>query len=115
MNEAILSDAVESLIGAIYVDSGYSESLKFITNIWYPYLDIEASNEQEPKSHLQELFQEKYKILPEYILIKSVGPSHSPTFSVSLDIKGLKSIIASGNSIKEAEKNVAIQALKILK
>ena len=44
MSTSILADSVESLIGSIYIDSGFTASLKFIHNIWGPYLDIKASN-----------------------------------------------------------------------
>ena len=54
---SILADSVESLIGsAIYIDSGYKSSVEFIENFWEPYLDIEASNKQDPKTNLQEIF-----------------------------------------------------------
>ena len=111
---SILSDSVESLIGSIYIDGGYSSAFKFIKKVWSPYLDIKASNKQDPKTNLQEIFQQKYKILPKYNLIKKFGPSHSPTFTVSLQILNFNKIVAKGNSKQEAEKNAAIKALKIL-
>ena len=64
MNTSILADSVESLIGSIYIDSGYNSVFKFIKNIWEPYLDLEASNAQDSKTKLQEISQHKYKILP---------------------------------------------------
>ena len=114
MNEAILSDAIESLIGSVYIDSGYTASFKFIKNIWYPYLDIKASNEQDPKTHLQEISQQKYKILPYYKLLKKEGPPHSPIFTVSLKVSNLKIVKAKGRSIREAEKYAAKIALELL-
>ena len=114
MNEAILSDAVESLIGSIFIDSGYTASFKFIKNIWKPYLDLKESNEQDSKTHLQEISQQKYKILPSYKLLKKEGPSHSPTFTVSLKVSSLKVVKANGKSIREAEKNAAKIALELL-
>ena len=111
---SILSDSVESLIGAIYIDSGFYSSFKFIKKIWEPYLDMEASIKQDPKTNLQEIFQQKYKILPKYNLIKKIGPAHSPTFTVSLKILNFNKIIAIGSSKQEAEKNAAIKALEIL-
>ena len=113
MNVSILSDAVESLIGALYLDGGFKNSIKFIKKIWGPYLDIEASNIQDPKTHLQEISQQKYKILPEYKIFKKTGPSHSPKFTISLKALGLKTIKASGSSIREAEKNAAAVALEL--
>ena len=53
-----------------------------VKKIWGPYLDLEESNKQEPKTKLQELSQQKFKILPEYKLIKKEGPPHSPTFTI---------------------------------
>ena len=113
MNTSILSDSVESLIGSIYIDSGYNSAFKFIKRIWGPYLGLEASNEQDAKTKLQEISQHKYKNLPEYKLIKKEGPSHSPIFTVSLKVLKLKLIKATGQSKKEAEKNAARIALNI--
>ena len=69
---------------------------------------------QDPKTKLQELSQQKLKKLPEYILIKKEGPSHSPIFTVSLKVLNLKKINGSGSSIREAEKDAAKIALKLL-
>ena len=115
MNEAILSDSVESLIGGVFIDSGFKASYNFIQNIWSPYLDIKESNEQDAKTHLQEISQQKYKLLPNYKLVKKEGPSHSPIFTVSLKLFDLKIIKAKGKSIREAEKNAAKIALTLLK
>ena len=114
MNKSILSDAVESLIGAIYVDSGFAASYKFVKEIWGPYLHVESSIYQDPKTYLQEISQKVNKLLPKYTLIKKNGPSHSPIFTVSLKVLNLKLIKASGNSKREAEKNAATIALKLL-
>ena len=114
MNISILADSVESLIGSIYIDSGYLASLKFIKKIWGPYLDIKASNQQDPKTHLQEISQHQYKILPKYSLLKKEGPSHSPIFTVLLEVLNLKTIKGSGKSKREAEKNAANKALKLI-
>ena len=102
MNISILADSVESLIGSIYVDSGYNAAFKFIKNIWGPYLDLEASNEQDSKTKLQEISQHKYKILPEYKLIKKEGPPHSPVFTVSLKVLKLKLIKSTGQIKKRS-------------
>ena len=114
MNISILADSVESLIGGIYIDGGYDKSFQFIEKIWEPYLDLEESNAQDPKTSLQEISQQKQKILPHYQLIKKDGPSHSPIFTVSLKVLKLKIIKAVGGSKREAEKNAAIIALRIL-
>ena len=62
MNKSIFSDAVESVIGAIYLDGGYKSSIKFIKKFWGPYLDTEVSSIFDAKTKLQEISQKKYKI-----------------------------------------------------
>ena len=114
MNEAILSDAVESLIGAFLLIVVIYASFKFIKNIWNPYLDLKNQMNKIQKLILQEISQQKYKILPNYNLLKKEGPSHSPIFTVSLKFSNLKIIKAKGKSIREAEKNAAKIALEIL-
>ena len=114
MNVSILSDSIESLIGALYLDGGFAIAKKFINSTWGPYLDVEDKNMQDPKTKLQELSQQKFKKLPEYNLIKKEGPSHSPTFTISLKVLNLKKILSSGSSIRDAEKNAASIALKII-
>ena len=111
---SILSDTVESLIGAIYIDGGYKSSFLFIKKFWLSYLDIDVSKTLDPKTELQEISQQKEKKLPEYKIIKKRGPSHSPLFTVSLKVLNIKKIIANGTSIREAEKKAAAEALKII-
>ena len=114
MNISILSDSIESLIGALYLDGGFMSAKKFIKSTWGPYLEIKNLNMQDPKTMLQELSQQKLKKLPEYNLVKKEGPSHSPTFTISLKVLNLKKIISSGSSKRDAEKNAASIALKLI-
>ena len=114
MNVSILADSVESLIGALYLDGGFRNARKFIESTWGPYFYIEEKNMQDPKTKLQELSQQKSKKLPDYNLIKKEGPSHSPIFTISLKVLNLKKIISSGSNIREAEKNAASIALKLI-
>lgn len=107
MNKSILADTVESLIGSIFIDRGYNSAYKFIQKIWGPYLDLQESNEQDPKTKLQEISQQKFKILPEYKLVKKKGLPHSPIFTVSLKALNMKLVKASGKSKREAEKEAA--------
>jgi len=114
MNKSILADSVESLIGSIFVDGGYSSAFKFIKKFWSGYLNLQESNEQDPKTKLQELSQQKYKILPEYKLIEKTGPSHSPLFTVSLKALNMKLVKASGTSKREAQKEAAKKILDLI-
>tara|TARA_Y100000590_G_C15638894_1_gene984141 strand:+ start:318 stop:1016 length:699 start_codon:yes stop_codon:yes gene_type:complete len=112
--KSILSDSVESLIGSIFVDGGYIAAFKVIKNIWTPYLDVEESNQMDPKTKLQEISQHKLRVLPEYKLIKRDGPSHSPIFTVSLKALNMKTVKASGSSKRDAEKNAAKKILELI-
>ena len=111
---SIQSDAVESLIGAIFIDGGYESSYKFIKKFWSPYLNVKISKTHDPKTTLQEISQQKIKKLPEYKLINKKGPPHSPLFTVSLKVLNLNKIKAEGLSIREAERKAANEALKII-
>ena len=111
---SILSDSVESLIGSIFVDGGYNSSYNFIKKFWSPYLDIQVSKIQDPKTLLQEISQQLSKKLPEYKLIKKKGPSHSPLFTINLNVLNLEKIKAQGSSIREAETKAAKEALKLI-
>jgi len=112
MNMSVLADAMESIIGAIYLDGGFSNAVRFVKNIWGPYLDVKESNMQDPKTQLQEISQQKFKKLPVYVLLNKDGPPHYPNFTISLKALNLKKIKASGSSIREAEKNAASIAIK---
>ena len=114
MNISILADSIEALIGAIYLDGGFISAKKFIKSTWGPYLNIDDLNMQDPKTKLQELSQQKSKKIPNYSLIKKEGPPHSPTFTVLLKVLNIKKIKGVGPSIREAEKNAANIALKLL-
>ena len=114
MNKSILADSVESLIGSIFVDGGYNSAFKFIKKFWSPYLNLQESNEQDPKTKLQEISQQKFKTLPEYKLLKKTGPSHSPVFTVSLKVLKTKLAKASGRSIREAQKEAAKKILDLI-
>ncbi len=111
---SILSDSVESVIGAIFLDGGYKPSYNFIDKFWKPYLDIQISKTQDPKTLLQEISQRKSKKLPEYKLINKKGPSHSPLFTINLNVLNFEKIKAQGSSIREAESKAAKEALKLL-
>ena len=114
MNKSILADSVEALIGGVFVDGGYNSAFKFIKKFWSPYLNLQESNEQDPKTKLQEISQQKFKKLPEYKLIKKTGQSHSPVFTVSLKVLKMKLVRASGRSIREAQKEAAKKILDLI-
>jgi len=106
-NKSILSDTLESVIGAIFIDGGYQKSIKFVERIWGKYIIDENLNINDPKTVLQELSQQKSKLLPNYKLIEKKGPSHSPIFKVSVSCLDKENISGMGKTIREAERSAA--------
>lgn len=113
-NKRNLENALEALIGAIYLDSNFSEAQKFILNFWQEFLEEDIAPPQDPISELQEIVQSKFKQLPEYDTVKSGGADHDPTFISVLRIRDWE-FKAEGKSKKEAQKEVAKMALESLR
>lgn len=115
--ESILSDCVEAIIAAIFLDRGMETSMERI-NAWYQDLlvDMQPSEAQkDPKTRLQEFLQARKQPLPEYEVIDIKGEAHNQTFKVSCKVNTLdKIIIGSGTSRRKAEQNVAEQVIEIL-
>jgi ribonuclease-3 len=107
-NKKNLENALEALIGAIYLDSSYEEVKKFILELWNELLLKDKEPPKDPVSELQELIQSRSKKLPIYETIKSGGLDHAPKFISNISIPGSNlKFSAIGNSKKEAQKNVA--------
>ena len=111
----IISDCIEGVIGAIYVDGGFEAAEKFILKNWRPYLRNSVNTQIDSKTQLQEISLKKYKILPIYKLLSNTGPRHNPIFKVAVKIKNTKFIEGSGNSKKNAQQAAASNFLKIYK
>lgn len=106
-NENILADAMEALIGALYLDSGLPTCKKFIETFWGDAFYEMKKPPQHPKTALQEWAQGKGLSLPTYKIVGQSGPDHAPVFDVALDVPGYKTLVASGRSRQVAEKEAA--------
>ena len=115
LNKSVLADTLEAIIGAIFIDGGFKNSNKFISNLWSKHIKNENLEVSDPKTILQELSQKKTRKLPIYNLIKKSGAPHLPTFTVSLSCLNIKNIIGKGSSIRSAEKDAAKKFLKVYK
>ena len=111
---SILSNTLEAVIGAVYLDSGLKASRKFVLGLFKK--DIERIDNltylRDPKTTLQEYVQKKYKDRPLYKVIDEKGPDHKKEFTVSLIIDGKEIITAIGSSKRKAEMNAAKIFLK---
>ncbi len=112
-NKRNLENALEALIGAIYLDSSYTKAQNFILKFWQDFLEKNVTPPKDPISELQEIVQMQSKQLPQYITDKSGGLDHAPTFVSKLKILHLNlEFEASGKSKKEAQKAAAKLALE---
>jgi ribonuclease-3 len=114
-NENIIGDVVESLLGAIYIDGGYSAAQEVVLRLWGDNIETLEKAPQDPKTELQEWVQARQLPLPEYEIILKDGPDHSPIFTVQLTVLGYDAINDQGPSRRQTEKTVARKMLEILK
>lgn len=105
----ILANAVEAIIGALYLDQGYEKAESFVAKYFYPKLDeiIEKRLWQDAKSAFQEKSQEKVSVTPEYKTIKEEGPDHDKTFTVGVYLNDEEIAVGEGRSKQEAEQAAA--------
>lgn len=109
---SILSNALEALIGAVYLDGGYRQASQFIHRRLLA--QDESIVETDYKSRLQEIVQKRFKTPPDYRLVKATGPDHDKTFSVKVQMGGEVLGSGKGKSKKEAEQAAARDALQNL-
>ena len=112
VDEKIISDCCEALIGAIYIDRGYKYTENFILRLWKKEIQKSNITVLDPKTKLQEFSLKRYKKLPVYKFISTSGPKHNPIFKISVSIPKSKEFIGSGNSKQEAEQQGALYLLK---
>ncbi len=109
-NLAALSDAMEAVIGALYLDGGLEAASRFIRAFWDS--SIRENAPDDPKTALQEWAQGRGLPLPTYKIAERTGPAHAPHFRVEVSVKGLPSVQGEGDSKREAEKEAARILLK---
>ena len=115
-NKRNLENALEALVGAIYLDSDYENAKKFVLNFWHHQLLQDHKPPQDAISQLQEIIQANSRDLPLYDTFKESGSDHAPTFISNLTLPLSSQVFsARGSSKKEAQKNVAKIALEFLK
>tara|TARA_B100001123_G_C14991285_1_gene899680 strand:+ start:28 stop:696 length:669 start_codon:yes stop_codon:yes gene_type:complete len=108
----IISDCCEALIGAIYFDQGLNIAEKFILKNWNNHIKASVVTFIDSKTKLQEYSLKKYKTLPIYKLIENFGPRHKPIFKVGVRLQNSELVNATGSSKKEAQQKAATLFLK---
>jgi len=110
----VLADAVEAVIGAIYLDAGLDPARRFIRGAWGDLILLQINPPKDPKTGLQEWGLARGLGLPVYRVEKNVGPSHAPRFTISVRIGG-HSAEAEAGTKREAERLAASLLLGRLK
>ena len=108
----IISDCCEAIIGAIYLDRGFEVSKIFILKQWKNLINNSEITFVDAKTRLQEYSLKNFKILPIYKLVSNTGPRHKPKFKVGVKLKNSSYIYAIGSSKKIAEQSAASELLK---
>ena len=113
--DSILADALEAVIGAIYLDGGIESARSLIKRCLKDRLDslsLEGADTKDPKTCLQEYLQGRRLALPKYEVVATFGDEHNQSFEVSCIVAGLdEPVKGSGASRRKAEQAAAQQAL----
>jgi len=115
IEDKIVSDSCEALIGAIHLDKGLTIAEKVILDLWKNQIKESVITQIDAKTKLQELALKNFKKLPTYKLISNTGPRHKPSFKVGVKLPDTKYFFGLGKSKKDAEQNAAIECLKSIR
>lgn len=102
-SDNILGDVMEAVIGASFVTQGFDATATMVRRLWADPVSGKAGKAKHPKSALQEWAAGNRRKMPEYRLIERSGPDHAARFTVSVGIKGVGEVNATGTSMREAE------------
>lgn len=115
--ESLLANALEALIGAIYLDSDLDNCRQCILKLYAPLLDAMTAENvpKDPKSELQEYMQANKKSLPAYHVVAEEGGAHDKLFTIECCVDGLaEPVVAKGRSKRNAEQSAARTALEMI-
>ena len=102
IEDKIISDSCEALIGAIYLEKGLATAEKAILDLWKNNIIDSIITQIDAKTKLQELSLKNFKKLPIYKLISNTGPRHKPSFKVGVKLPNTKYFFGLGKSKKDA-------------
>ena len=115
IEDKVLADSCEALIGSIYLDKGLNITEKIILDLWSDNIKDSINTQIDAKTKLQEYSLKKFKKLPIYKVISNTGPRHKPLYKVAVKLVDTKFYTAEGKSKKDAEQNAAIICLQNVK
>ncbi|AXY21318.1 MULTISPECIES: ribonuclease III [Komagataeibacter] len=109
----VLADAVEAILGAIYLDGGLDPARGFVRRVWNESIVAQARPPKDPKTALQEWVLARALPLPQYRVVSSDGPSHAPRFVIAVDAQGKTGQGVAGSK-RAAESDAASDLLRQL-
>ena len=109
--EALLGDAMEAVIAAVYRDAGFDAAKRVVLRLWGRRIDHVEADARDAKTSLQEWAQGQGLALPSYVEISREGPDHAPQFTAEVRIGGKRPARGSGNSKRTAEQAAATALL----
>jgi ribonuclease-3 len=114
--ESTLADALEAVIGAIYLDGGLEPCRKVVQALYQARLSAmpHALELKDPKTRLQEYLQSRKLPPPHYSVAQVSGEAHAQTFRIECSVPGLQPTQGTGSSRRKAEQNAAQKALELL-
>lgn len=110
-NEAVLADAMEAVIAALYLDGGLDVASVFVTSRWKDLIAADAAPPRDAKTRLQEWAQARGLGLPTYTQTSASGPAHAPQRTIEARVGKLGPAAGSGRSKREAEQAAAAALL----
>ena len=111
--DSIISNAVEAIIGAVYLDGGFPAAESLILP-WVKTQEL-TQDERDYKSVLQELLQKRSPQVPEYEVIQTIGPEHDKIFTIRVSVNGQELGVGKGHNKKAAQQAAAQDALQRIK
>ena len=108
IEDKVIADCCEALIGAIYLDKGFTAVENLILTLWNENIKNSVITQIDAKTKLQEFSLKKFKKLPIYKLISNTGPRHKPIFKVGVKLPNSKYYMGKGASKKDAEQKAAL-------
>jgi len=115
IEDKVMADSCEALIGSIYLDKGFNTVEKVILDLWSSHIKDSVITKIDAKTMLQEISLKKFKKLPIYKVVSNTGPKHKPLFKIGVKLINTKFYISEGSSKKDAEQNAAILCLNDIK
>jgi ribonuclease-3 len=112
LKATILADAVEAVLGAIFLEAGFDKARDVVRKLWASEEDAPTHPPADPKSALQEWAQGQGLQLPNYVEIERTGPDHAPRFTAEVRIKGRTPARGQGHSKRAAEQAAATALLE---